>query len=117
MFDRVSQAAEKLATNVSRREFMGGLGKGALALAGAMGAMLAFPRLVQAGQQDFYFCSCRYAQDVTAAVVCTYGCPDGSTMTTGTDSNCTCYPIVNFQKHHGTWSVCGLLGSQCGPPP
>jgi len=64
MFDRVSQAAEKLATNVSRRELMGGLGKGALALAGAMGAMLAFPGLVQARGGCFclntaFFC-CQY---------------------------------------------------------
>jgi hypothetical protein len=42
MFDKVSQVAEKLATNVSRRAFLGRLGQGALVLAGAMGAMLAF---------------------------------------------------------------------------
>jgi len=64
MFERVSQAAEKLASNVSRRAFMGGLGKGALALAGAMGAMLAFPGLVQAGGciclDGFHFFCCQY---------------------------------------------------------
>jgi hypothetical protein len=48
MFDKVSQVAEKLATNVSRRAFLGRLGQGALVLAGAMGAMLAFPGLGQA---------------------------------------------------------------------
>jgi hypothetical protein len=50
MFDKVSQAAEKLATNVSRRDFLGRLGQGALAIAGTMGAILAFPERVQAGQ-------------------------------------------------------------------
>jgi hypothetical protein len=45
MFDRVSEAAEKLATNVSRRAFMGGLGKVALAVAGALG----FAGAAQAG--------------------------------------------------------------------
>jgi hypothetical protein len=69
MFDRVSEAAEKLANNVSRRAFMGGLGKGALALAGAMGAMLAFPALVRAGGycpcgNGYYFC-CLYANGTT----------------------------------------------------
>ncbi len=42
MFDKVSQAAEKLATNVSRRAFLGGLGEGALTVAGVVGGMLAF---------------------------------------------------------------------------
>ena len=69
MFDRVSQAAEKLATNVSRRAYMGGLGKGALALAGAMGAMLAFPGLVQAQGSPCcpvaYYWECDYASGTT----------------------------------------------------
>jgi hypothetical protein len=42
MFDKVGQAAESLATHVSRRGFMGSLGKGALALAGVLGGVLAF---------------------------------------------------------------------------
>src|SRR5260370_35528295 len=49
MFDKVSQAAEKLATNVSRRAFLGRLGQGALATAGVLGATLAFPGQAQAG--------------------------------------------------------------------
>jgi hypothetical protein len=70
MFDNVSQVAEKLATNVSRRAFLGRLGQGAVVLAGAMGAMLAFPGLGQA-----HGCSgpcCR---------VCYYNCPDGTLVT------------------------------------
>ena len=110
MFDRVNEAAEKLATNVSRREFMGGLGKGALALAGAMGVILAFPRLVQAGQQQLCHC---FHQDVIGGIVCTYGCPDGSTKTSSpTGPNCTCNNIENFGKHHG----CVLQSVDCFIP-
>jgi hypothetical protein len=106
MFDKISEAAEKLATNVSRREFMGGLGKGALALAGAMGAMLAFPRLVQAGKG---LCSCGN-WNVLAYIVCKYGCPDGSTMSTSpTGPNCTCNLIEDFHKDHG----CVLQSVDC----
>jgi hypothetical protein len=92
MFDRVSEAAEKLATNVSRRQFMGGLGKGALALAGAIGAMLAFPDLVQAR----HFCSCTGSQGTSGGWVCTYACPDGSTLTVGAKApKCNCSSQYN----------------------
>jgi hypothetical protein len=49
MFDKVSQAAEKLASNVSRRAFLGSLGKGAVATAGVLAGMLAFGGKAQAG--------------------------------------------------------------------
>jgi hypothetical protein len=42
MFDRISETAEKLATNVSRRAFLGRLGRGAAAVAAVAGGMLAF---------------------------------------------------------------------------
>jgi hypothetical protein len=48
MFDRVSEAAEKLATNVSRRAFLGRLGQGALGLAAVIGGVLALPSQVRA---------------------------------------------------------------------
>jgi hypothetical protein len=89
MFDRVSETAEKLVTNVSRRAFMGRLGKGALTLAGAVGAMLAFPCLVQAGQG----CPCGSQGVITGSWCCTYACSDGSTITTRTNApNCGCKP-------------------------
>ncbi len=56
MFDKVSQAAEKLATNVSRRAFLGRLGQAALAVAGVLGATLAFPSQTQAGGQTNKLC-------------------------------------------------------------
>jgi hypothetical protein len=56
MFEKVSQAAERLATHASRRVFLGQLGKGALALAGVLGGVLAFPGRAQAGAK-VYCCS------------------------------------------------------------
>jgi hypothetical protein len=43
MFDKLGQFAEQAATNVSRRQFLGGLGRTALAVAAAAGALLALP--------------------------------------------------------------------------
>jgi hypothetical protein len=51
MFDRISEAAERVATNVSRRAFLGRLGKGALATAGVLGGMLAFASEAKAGNK------------------------------------------------------------------
>jgi hypothetical protein len=48
MFDRVGEAAEKLATNVSRRAFMGRLGRGAIGLTALIGGMFSFPGQAQA---------------------------------------------------------------------
>ena len=48
MIDKVSKLAERVATNLSRRRFLGRLGQGALVLAGALGGFLAFPTFAQA---------------------------------------------------------------------
>jgi len=48
MFEKLSQAAEQLATNVSRRQFLGRFGGGALALATAVGGLLALPDVAEA---------------------------------------------------------------------
>jgi hypothetical protein len=90
MFERVSQAAEKLATSVSRREFMGGLGKGALALAGAMGAMLAFPGLVQARD-----CVCGSFQGPPAYVCCQYNGGNGVIVYGKPTAQCQCKATYN----------------------
>jgi hypothetical protein len=80
MFDKVSQVAEKLATNVSRRAFLGRLGQGALVVAGAMGAMVAFPGLGQAKGCSGP-CPC-----------CCYYCPGGVVLTTKIGSGKNCAP-------------------------
>jgi hypothetical protein len=49
MFEKVSQAAERLASHASRRVFLGQLGTGALALVGVLGGVLASPGRALAG--------------------------------------------------------------------
>jgi hypothetical protein len=51
MFDKISDAAEKLATHVSRRAFLGRLGPGALGLAAVIGGVLAYPAHARASGQ------------------------------------------------------------------
>src|SRR5439155_1119982 len=48
MFDKFGQIAEQLATNVSRRQFLGRFGRGALAVAAAVGALVALPAISRA---------------------------------------------------------------------
>ena len=43
MFEKFSQIAEQAATSASRRQFLGRLGKGALAAAAAVSGLLVFP--------------------------------------------------------------------------
>jgi hypothetical protein len=76
MFDRVGSLAETVATNLSRRAFLGRLGAGALVLAGAMGAMAAFPGLGQAKG------GCR--------ACCCYNCGNGVIIRNLPDPQCQC---------------------------
>jgi len=65
MLDKVSQMAEQVATNVSRREFLGRFGGAALGVAGVLGSLL-----VAAGTAPA-------AGNGHAKSVCYYLCPDG----------------------------------------
>lgn len=56
MFDKLSQAAEQMATSASRREFLGRFGRGAMAAAAALGGVLALPGLSTAGRKPPYVC-------------------------------------------------------------
>jgi hypothetical protein len=73
MFERVGIFAERVATNVSRRAFLGRLGQNALGLAAVIGGVLALPSKAQAAdrcclgsnasgcfyykvQEEFYVC-------------------------------------------------------------
>jgi hypothetical protein len=82
MFDRVGSLAERVATNVSRRTFLGRLGQGALVLAGVMGAMLASPRLAQAKGCAGGPCPC-----------CCYQCRDGTLYRLRPNPQGTCKDI------------------------
>ena len=48
MFEKIGQAAERAATSVSRRQFLGRFGRGALAAAAAVGGLLALPSVSHA---------------------------------------------------------------------
>jgi hypothetical protein len=50
MFEKVRQLAERAATSVSRRQFLGGLGRGAMAVAAATAGLLALPGAASAGK-------------------------------------------------------------------
>ena len=54
MFDKIGLAAEKAATNVARREFLGRLGRGAAVVAGALGGFLLTAR--DAAASDGWCC-------------------------------------------------------------
>ena len=67
MFERVGNLAERVATNVSRRSFLGRLGQGALGLAAAIGGVIAFPGQAYADATKYcctgscgYLCGCKY---------------------------------------------------------
>jgi hypothetical protein len=51
MLDKVTHIAEQAATSVSRRQFLGRFGKGAMILATTAGAVLAFPADAAAGRK------------------------------------------------------------------
>jgi hypothetical protein len=76
MFEKVSQAAERLATRASRRDFLGRLGKGALALAGVLGGVLALPGGAQAlGKWKGTYC-CLYGRNPQTLTLCSISpCP------------------------------------------
>ena len=67
MFEKIGQVAEKVATGVSRRQFLGRLGITA-ALASAVGALLAQPAL--AGRRG-NVCDASSASRPTSVVSCT----------------------------------------------
>jgi hypothetical protein len=48
MFDQIGRAAERAAAGVSRRQFLGRFGRGAVAAAAALGGLLALPTATRA---------------------------------------------------------------------
>jgi hypothetical protein len=57
MFEKLSQVAEQTAVNVSRRQFFGRLGRGAMLVAAAMGGLLATPTISRGGRRPPRTCS------------------------------------------------------------
>jgi hypothetical protein len=68
MFEKIGRLAEAAASNVSvsRRGFLGHLGRGALATAAVAGALLILPRDAQAGPpppKNCLACDCKNTKD------------------------------------------------------
>jgi len=57
MFEKISQAAEQVATRASRREFFGQLGRGAMAAAAAVAGVVALPAIGEAGRKPPVICT------------------------------------------------------------
>lgn len=56
MLDKVSQLAEQMATNASRRAFLGRFGRGAMTAAAALGGILALPGRGEAARKPPAIC-------------------------------------------------------------
>jgi hypothetical protein len=65
MLEKVSEMAERTATNVSRRQFLGRFGRTATSAAAVLGGFLAFPGLAAGGRKPRVLCN---AQSVTACI-------------------------------------------------
>ncbi len=78
MFERVGNLAERVATKVSRRAFLGRLGQGALGLAAVIGGVLALPG--QAWADPNKYCCIGSCKAYTA---CKYTYPKDKTCRDG----------------------------------
>ena len=70
MFETLSQIAEQTATNASRRQFLGELGRAAAVAAGVLGGLLLAPRQARAGGRS------GGPKGPNKCVRCSYICPD-----------------------------------------
>ncbi len=95
MFAKVSQVAERMATNASRREFLGRFGRGAMAAAAALGGVLALPGPGEAARKP------RYACPGTSQGSC-IGLSEGDTCNGGLGFTGTCKRV-----RKGTACYCG----------
>jgi hypothetical protein len=106
MFEKVSQIAAQAATNVSRREFLGRLGRGALVAAGAAASFVAFGSEAQAGRR-----CCTSDADCRSGHICEAGrCVKGvrPPQACGTDSQAAC-----VGKVEGQWCPAGTRSGRC----
>jgi hypothetical protein len=89
MFERLSHIAAQAATNVSRREFVSSLGRGALAAAAALGGLLALSADAEAAR----------------------GCPNGRVKVNCTErgrkrGTLCCPPNYRCQRYRSGWICC-----------
>jgi hypothetical protein len=91
MFEKVSQLAEQAATNVSRRQFLGRFGRGAMAAAAAAGGLLALPAIATAARRG------ERCSPTNSTFLCTNNVVGGAcgsngkcTVIKGTTDHCYC---------------------------
>src|SRR5262245_35493618 len=90
MFEKVSQSAEKLAITTSRREFLGSVGRGAMAAATAAGGLLALPAVAAAARRAEWCSPTRSSYLCTNSVI-GGACGNGKcTPYKGTVNDCYC---------------------------
>jgi hypothetical protein len=110
MFEKVSKVAEQAATNASRREFLGRLGRGALFAAGAAASFVAFGSEAQAGRR-----CCTTDGDCRNGRICEAGrCVKGvrPPQVCGMDSVPFCRG-----KAPGSWCPAGTRSGTCVSAP
>lgn len=97
MFEKIGRFAEMLATSasLSRRGFLGHLGRGAVGVAGVVGGLLLFQ-----GQA--------FASPCTGG--CKYSCPNNNhvTVVTGCAKGCTCPQTIQREGN-----TCALVHFGC----
>ena len=81
MFEKLNQLAEHTATNASRRQFLGRVGRAAAVAAGVLGGLLLVPRDVRARGRS------GGPQGPNKCIRCSYICPDLSEIHSERPSN------------------------------
>jgi hypothetical protein len=89
MFERTTRFAERAATSVSRRQFLGRVGRGAMTLAAAAGGLLALAGTAQAALKVCGAGSAIYCQGLPAGAGCQIGTIAGTCVGA---PDCTCVP-------------------------
>jgi hypothetical protein len=97
MLENLSRVAERMATSVSRRQFLGRLGSAAVTLTGVLGVLLADPTVALAGRRK-----CSTDADCSAGQTCNLGhCGDAPKLC-GAGSTAEC-----IGRYEG--STCGFV--------
>src|SRR5262245_18160963 len=108
MIEKVSQLVEQVATGASRRQFLGWLGGGALALAAAVGGVLLLRPVAQAGRRVCW---------LSSQVIACRGLPLGAACLAGNGRPRRCVSDGNIQVAPGVYdcNACRSKGAMGHP--
>jgi hypothetical protein len=94
MLERISKLAEQAATGVSRRQFLGRFGRGAMVVAAAAGGLLAIPQISVAGRKPPRLCNGAISSLSCQGLHVGDGCIDGDftgvCVAAKKSDSCTC---------------------------